>query len=399
MPMNETRVAAAVGAVAAAILLVVAGVPTPVAADATATQEGTVVEAERSVAGDTVVDRSQLVPQIEVRVGQNGDGTATVTVTGDGAPVENATVLVAADDEYDGAGTHETDADGRVELPAPDEPVELTVRVAVGGATADGNESDGAADDRPVNDTGSAPAGDDGNATVADDGNATVADDIAATERATLFPDEPNLSVDQTDDGSVVVSVTAAGDPVEGATVDLQSVGRYDGAGTHATDGDGRVVLPPPSETMTATVTLDTAVGRTAVTDELKSENGSPMSLGMSVSSFVDSVFNEDRENGIGREVSERVRENNPGREKRPDHAGDGKPDHAGEGRPDDGDRSVGADAGNATGDADAANATDGASATPDARIGDADGDRNAAANAGSVVRIDAILDDIHSPF
>lgn len=65
---------------------------------------------------------------LEVEVEQ--DDGVLVTVSDDNGTVENATLNVSVDDEnatYDGAGEYETDENGTVELPAPNETVNVTM--------------------------------------------------------------------------------------------------------------------------------------------------------------------------------------------------------------------------------------------------------------------------------
>ena len=66
------------------------------------------------------------------------DGSVTVTVTDDGSAVEGANVTVQTVDywAYRGVGEHTTDADGTVELPAPDYNVTIEVTAEHDGETA-----------------------------------------------------------------------------------------------------------------------------------------------------------------------------------------------------------------------------------------------------------------------
>lgn len=79
---------------------------------------------------------------LAVDVTQADDGTAAVNVTGNESDVANATVSVEATDEnatYDGTGEYTTNENGSVELPAPDETVNVTVTATTenGIATTD----------------------------------------------------------------------------------------------------------------------------------------------------------------------------------------------------------------------------------------------------------------------
>ena len=78
----------------------------------------------------------ELTPtDIRVRVDQD-NGSVTATVTRNGAGVEDATVVVESDDNYTDAGTYATDANGTVDLSAPDRPVVVTVTATAGGDEA-----------------------------------------------------------------------------------------------------------------------------------------------------------------------------------------------------------------------------------------------------------------------
>lgn len=72
-----------------------------------------------------------------VGVTQADDGTATVTVTHNGSAVQNATVEVSTDNaSYAGNGTYQTDENGTVSLPAPEQNVTVTVTATHENATA-----------------------------------------------------------------------------------------------------------------------------------------------------------------------------------------------------------------------------------------------------------------------
>lgn len=77
---------------------------------------------------------------LEVVVAQNdATGEATVEVTQNDTAAENASVDVAVDEEnvsYDGAGEYETDEDGLVHLPTPNETVTVDVTATDGDRTA-----------------------------------------------------------------------------------------------------------------------------------------------------------------------------------------------------------------------------------------------------------------------
>jgi hypothetical protein len=86
--------------------------------------------------GDDETTRTVTLVAPEADLGLDVEQRTGVEVSverGDEA-VENATVNVTSDGDYDGTGTYETDADGTVSLPAPTENVSVTVT-----ATADGD--------------------------------------------------------------------------------------------------------------------------------------------------------------------------------------------------------------------------------------------------------------------
>jgi hypothetical protein len=94
---------------------------------------------------------------LTVTVEQHDAGDATVSVASNGTAVANATVNVTAgaNATYDGTGSYETDANGTVGLPAPNQTVNVTVTATHENQTAsvsgellaanatDGNETDG----------------------------------------------------------------------------------------------------------------------------------------------------------------------------------------------------------------------------------------------------------------
>lgn len=102
-----------------------------------------------SVVGPAIA-AAQEDGELEVEVEQ--DDGVLVTVSDDNGTVENATLNVSVDDEnatYDGAGEYETDENGTVELPAPNETVNVTMVAGhdnrTGSASVtleDSNESD-----------------------------------------------------------------------------------------------------------------------------------------------------------------------------------------------------------------------------------------------------------------
>lgn len=77
---------------------------------------------------------------LSVALEQDDDGSATATVTHNGSAVENATVDVNATGEnatYSGEGTHTTDENGTVDLPAPEENVTIELLAEYENETAD----------------------------------------------------------------------------------------------------------------------------------------------------------------------------------------------------------------------------------------------------------------------
>lgn len=80
---------------------------------------------------------------LSVGVDQDDGGEVTVTVTHNDTAVENASVAVNATDEnatYAGEGSYLTDADGTVDLPAPEENVTVEAVVAYNDTTASTTE-------------------------------------------------------------------------------------------------------------------------------------------------------------------------------------------------------------------------------------------------------------------
>ncbi len=227
-----------------------------------------------------------------------------LTVTDANGSVANASVNVTVADmnqTYDGAGDYETDANGTVGLPGPEQPVNVTVT-----ATAD-NQS--------------------------------------ASETVMLEPLEVGLAmtVDQADDGSATVTVTDNGTAAENASVNISVPDEnvsYAGAGTYTTSENGTADLPAPNQTVTVSVTVmhDNQSLSESVTlqsaDDLEDDPDDATPFGQEVKAFVHSLLNEtaDDNTTIGHQVAEFVTSNNPGNA--PDHAGPkstpGKPAHAG---------------------------------------------------------------------
>ncbi|MFC7174738.1 hypothetical protein ACFQL0_18095 [Haloplanus litoreus] len=136
-----------------------------------------------AVAPATVAAQSE---SLSIDVTQDDEtGTATISVASNGTAVENATVnvTVTENETYSGTGTCETDGNGTVSLPEPDESVTVTVE-----ATADGANASTTVTLEPVLDV-SVEEGDDGSAVVTVmRGNATVENatvNVTVTENET----------------------------------------------------------------------------------------------------------------------------------------------------------------------------------------------------------------------
>ncbi|WP_096396187.1 DNA primase [Halorubrum trapanicum] len=356
-----------------------------------------------------------------VGVEQDADGTATVTVTENDTAVENATVVVsvvdAENESYPGTGEYETDANGTVDLEAPEEDVTVEVTAAAGNDTAattvdleapDGLEleventdgepvvtvtdNDTAVENATVNVTVADPANESyaGAGEYETDANGTV-ELPAAEEDVTVdvtaeyenesvsetvdieAPDGLELDVADTD-GEPVVTVTDDDEAVENASVvveladDAGENASYAGTGEYETDANGTVGLPAAEENVTVDVTatyenesVSTTADLTVGGEDDESEAGTP--FGQLVQEFIESL--ENRDGGIGSAVSDFVTENNPGNA--PDHAG-------GPGGPDEADD-----------DDDAENETDAPGNAPDhaGPDGEEDGERGPPAHAG----------------
>jgi hypothetical protein len=253
--------------------------------------------------GNATTTEVELVPlseSLDVSVEQADDGTATVTVTQYDAAVENASVVVndGDDDEsaYAGEGTYETDANGTVSLPAPSNDTNVTVTAVAGDLTAE------------------------------------TAVDLTAPEPAGFA-----VSAEETDDGAVVTVIDNES-AVENATVEVESEDDYAGNGSYETDANGTVELPAHEGNESVTLEITASAGNDTASTTLtlgeEDEENASQPFGQRVSEFVhDLLGDENRTGGIGQEVSEWVRENNPGKAKGPgDNPGNGggPPAHAG---------------------------------------------------------------------
>jgi uncharacterized GH25 family protein len=243
------------------------------------------VSTEYEGASASTSETLEAPPGLDVSVEQDRGYPATVAVTADGESAANATVTVDVADEnatYVGTNeTYETDANGTVELPAPEETVTVTVTAALDGASA-------------------------------------------STEAELRAAPDLNVSVDQDGPGlPATVAVLADGEPAENATVEVDLSGTenttYAGTGTHETDMNGTVGLPAPEETVTVTVTASYQGAEEAIVATVEGIDAIDESLpfGQQLQQFKATL---DDDNRTGREIASWVTENNPGNA--PDHAG-----------------------------------------------------------------------------
>jgi|GEM_PF-3194209 len=268
-------------------------------------------------------------------VSQGPDGNVTVTVTRNGNAVENATVDVSGD-AYAGNGTYSTDANGTVWLPAPDQPVDVTITATEGNDTVsasgtlvtnelslavsqdgDGNvtvtitRNGNAVENATVTVSGDAYAGNgsystDANGTVwlpspdqpvdvtitAAEGNDTVSRSVH------LLTYELSVGVVQHDDKTATVTVTRNGNAVEGASVNVTSESAYAGTGTYTTDANGTVSLPAPDHDGSIAVTASHDGDTAAATASLAGTKTAD-ALGIGVSQGADRVVIAVTDNGV----------------------------------------------------------------------------------------------------
>ncbi|WP_435069176.1 DNA primase [Haloplanus sp. C73] len=289
----------------------------------------------------------QTGESLSLDVAQDDAGDVTITVTDNGTAVENATVNVTSD-SYAGAGEYETDANGTVSLAAPNDSVTVTVEatydnaststttdlepaldVSIAGAD-DGSvvvsvmRGDSAVENATVNVTANATYTDAGEYETDENGTVTLANpdqtveltvtamegnDTATTSVVVRSVDTFGVGVDQTADGTVVVSVGRAGEPVTNATVTVES-DTYAGAGEYTTDDSGTVTLPAPSENVTVDVTAMEGNDTATTTAELTPpEPTGP--FGQVVSALAQSLKGAGF-TGIGEQMSDFVTSNNP---------------------------------------------------------------------------------------
>ena len=221
--------------------------------------------------------------KLAVALEQHADDTATVILTRGDTAIENATVVVTSDDEYNGTGTYQTGETGTVPLPAPEETVNVTVN-----ATADG---------------------------------------LTAEETFTLEADALELSVSQADDESVLIEVLFADEPAAGATVSVD--GDYEYAGTRTTDENGTVEFPAPTNDTIVNVTAtyeNRTVTETGVELVARNDSNPNNDFAQALVAFIHHLQFGEVDGPPGQVISEFVHKHNPA--SADDHAG--PPEHAG---------------------------------------------------------------------
>lgn len=148
----------------------------------------------------------------------------------------------------------------------------------------------------------------------------------AAPAAAQDTSDGLSVDVTQDDDGVPTVNVTDNGTAVENSSVAVETVDEndtYEGTGEYLTDENGTVELVAPEENVTVGVTA-TFDNETATTeaDLIAVEDENESSFGQAVSSFVNSINDNETDGPMGVLVANFVLENNPAADKIPDHAG-----------------------------------------------------------------------------
>ena len=311
---------------------------------------------------------------LSVAVDQDHEtGDALVSVTDTGAAVENATVNVTADENVSYPalnGTHETDEDGTVVLPNPNETIDVTITATYDNVTetvettltplsesldVTVDQADG--EDAVVNVTQYGDAVENATVNVTTDENVTYAaldetyetdengtivlpapsDDLNVTVTATsgdlsaetdvsLVAPELAVFATQNDAGELYVEVTKGDDYVENATVDVESDDDYADDDTY-TATDGTLTLPAPTENVTVTVTAsdgdETATTTTTLT--VQTDDNANNDFAKALGTFIEHMKSQDYEGPLGQQVSEFVHANNPASEK-----ANGPPEHAG---------------------------------------------------------------------
>lgn len=211
-----------------------------------------------------------------IDVDQQDSGEVLVTVTHNNSTVENATVNVTVDDDnatYAGTGEHETDENGTVELPAPNETVDVTITATSGNLTAE--------------------------------------------TQATLAAPGLELSAWQGDDGSLNVEVTHDSELVDSANVTVEAVnGTYTYDGDHTAD-NGTLSLPAPDENVTVNVTAvhdNETVSEEVFLDATVDDR--PNNFGQTLVKFIEYIKGQNVEGPLGQEISAFVLDNNPAADK-----------------------------------------------------------------------------------
>jgi len=225
--------------------------------------------------------------ELDVVVAQNDDYEVTITVTENGTPVEGANVTVdsrAVVTVYDGEGEYVTDANGTVNLPAPEDDIKVDITVSYNNSTV------------------------------------TRAVELNANETDDEDDDSLAVNVTQADDGNATVTVTDNGTPASGANVTVETVrpfDEYNGTGEYVADDDGTVDLPAPEETVKIWVRAsyegEHAVNVTTLSanesdDEDDEEDGE--NFGQELQEYLGSM---NFSNPKGLAVADYVVQNNPG--------------------------------------------------------------------------------------
>lgn len=146
----------------------------------------------------------------------------------------------------------------------------------------------------------------------------------------TATADDGGLSIGvQEGAGRVTISVTNAenGTPVAGANVSVTSDDPYNGTGDYVTGDDGTVSIPAPEGNRTVTATIraeaDGLTGETTVTlHGHDGEGPEETPFGISLAAFVQSMKGLGVDGPLGQVISSFATENNPGADNKPEHAG-----------------------------------------------------------------------------
>lgn len=221
---------------------------------------------------------------LSVDVDQARDGEVQVSVTLNGSAVENASVEIdAGNDTYAGTGSYETNENGTVHLPAPNQTVTVNVTATTSNKTG--------------------------------------------TETVTLSAPRLAIAVNQAPDGTALVRVTYSitSDPAVDANVSVSTDDAndtYAGVGEHETDDNGTFTLPPPQET--TAIRLEATAGDIRGSANVILLNATDVgdtyeNFGARVSAYVHYTLGN-HQGGIGQMVADFVTTHNPGNP--PDHAG-----------------------------------------------------------------------------